>query len=148
MRQMPANYSTYTYRQFLISDSLFQTDDNALSDEELAEKKEALATEMAASTQGNEQAFIDAAYENAAESNKDSYADESYTLRSTIGSSIVEARATGSPTVPVRKATPLPLMWTAHGMSSTTSPATSTTGSCRTSARSPSPRPTPLTKTP
>ena len=88
----PANYSTYTYRQFLISDSLFQTDDNALSDEELAEKKEALATEMAASTQGNEQAFIDAAYENAAESNKDSYADESYTLRSTIGSSIVEAQ--------------------------------------------------------
>ena len=88
----PANYSTYTYRQFLISDSLFQTDDNALSDEELAEKKEALATEMAASTQGDEQAFIDAAYENAAESNKDSYADESYTLRSTIGSSIVEAQ--------------------------------------------------------
>ena len=63
-----------------------------LSDEELAEKKEALATEMAASTQGDEQAFIDAAYENAAESNKDSYADESYTLRSTIGSSIVEAQ--------------------------------------------------------
>ena len=88
----PANYSTYTYRQFLISDSLFQTDDNALSDEELAEKKEALATEMAASTQGDEQAFIDAAYENASESSKDSYADESYTLRSYTGSSIVEAQ--------------------------------------------------------
>ena len=88
----PANYNTYTYRQFLIGDSLFQTDDNALSEEELAEKKEALATEMAASTQGDEQAFIDAAYENAAESNKDSYADESYTLRSYTGSSIVETQ--------------------------------------------------------
>ena len=88
----PANYNTYTYRQFLIGDSLFQTDDNALSDEELAEKKEALATEMAASTQGDEQAFIDAAYENASESSKDSYADESYTLRSYTGSSIVEAQ--------------------------------------------------------
>ena len=87
-----ANYNTYTYRQFLIGDSHFQTDDNALSEEELTEKKEALATEMAASTQGDEQAFIDAAYENASESNKDSYADESYTLRSTIGSSIVEAQ--------------------------------------------------------
>ena len=90
----PANYNTYTYRQFLIGDSLFQTDDNALSEEELAEKKEALATEMAASTQGDEQAFIDAAYENASESSKDSYADESYTLRSYTGSSIVEAQRT------------------------------------------------------
>ena len=88
----PADYNTYTFRQFLIGDSLFQTDDNALSEEELAEKKEALATEMAASTQGDEQAFIDAAYENAAESNKDSYADESYTLRSYNGSSLVEAQ--------------------------------------------------------
>ena len=88
----PADYNTYTYRQFLIGDSLFQTDDNALSDEELAEKKEALATEMAASTQGDEQAFIDAAYENASESNKESYADESYTLRSYNGASLVEAQ--------------------------------------------------------
>ena len=144
----PANYNTYTYRQFLISDSLFQTDDNALSEEELAEKKEALATEMAASTQGDEQAFIDAAYENAAESNKDSLCRRA--TRSAPPSAPPSSRrsATGSPTVLVRKATPLPLMWTAHGMSSTTSPATSTTGSCRTSARSPSPRPTPLTKTP
>ena len=77
----PANYNTYTYRQFLISDSLFQTDDNALSDEELAEKKEALATEMAASTQGDEQAFIDQAYENCLESAKETYAEDSATLK-------------------------------------------------------------------
>ena len=90
----PANYNTYTYRQFLIGDSLFQTDDNALSDEELAEKKEALATEMAAAAQGDEQAFIDAAYENAAESNKDSYLDADATLRSYTGASIPEALRT------------------------------------------------------
>ena len=89
----PAEYNTYTYRQFLITDSLFQTDDGTeLTEDELAEKKEALAAEMAASTEGDEQAFIDAAYENASESNKDSYADESYTLRSYTGSSITDAQ--------------------------------------------------------
>ena len=100
----PNSYDAVTYRQFLVSDAMFQTDstdtedDDAeaeaetLSDEELTALKEELASKMAADTQGDEQAFIDAAYENAAESNKDSYADESYTLRSTIGSSIVEAQ--------------------------------------------------------
>ena len=89
----PANYNTYTYRQFLIGDSLFSSE-TELSDEEIAERKETMATEMAAAAQGDEQAFIDAAYENAAESNKDSYLDADATLRSYTGASIPEALRT------------------------------------------------------
>ena len=89
----PANYNTYTYRQFLIGDSLFSSE-TELSDEEIAERKETMATEMAAAAQGDEQAFIDAAYENAAESNKDNYLDADATLRSYTGASIPEALRT------------------------------------------------------
>ena len=86
----PATYDTFNYRQFLISDSLVNPDSEDLTDEELTERKEALASEMASATEGDEQAFIDAAYENAAESSKSSYEDETYTLRSNIGSGIVD----------------------------------------------------------
>ena len=87
----PASYDTFTYRQFLISDTLVQGDETDLTEEELTSRKEAMASEMASAAQGDEQAFIDAAYENASESQKSSYEDESYTLRSYTGSSVTEA---------------------------------------------------------
>ena len=92
-----------TYRQFLVSDSLFQTSTDSsdestadssdestadssdtteeLSEEELTALKEEMASTMAADTAHDEQAFINAAYENAQDSAKESYADESYTLK-------------------------------------------------------------------
>lgn len=88
----PAKYDTFTYRQFLIADTMFQTDDNSLTDDELTEKKEALASEMAAASYGDEQAFIDMAYENALDTVKESYADPDYTLRSYTGSGILESQ--------------------------------------------------------
>lgn len=88
----PAKYDTFTYRQFLVTDTLFQTDDNALSEEELTEKKEALASEMAAASYGDEQAFIDMAYENALDTVKESYEDPDYTLRSYTGSGLLESQ--------------------------------------------------------
>ena len=87
----PNSYDAVTYRQFLVSDSMFQTttdesDENAesaeeLSEEELTARKEEMASKMAADTENDEQAFINEAYENAQDSAKESYADESYTLR-------------------------------------------------------------------
>ena len=89
----PNDYDAVTYRQFLVSDAMFQTDstdtedDDAeaeaetLSDEELTALKEALASKMAAETQGDEQAFIDQAYENCLESAKETYAEDSATLK-------------------------------------------------------------------
>mgnify|MGYP004470001633 FL=1 len=89
----PNSYDTVTYRTFLVSDSLFQqssddtSDDSAeaaeteLTDEELTALKEEMASKMAADAKGDEDAFIADAYDNCQESAKDSYADESYTLR-------------------------------------------------------------------
>lgn len=89
----PNSYDAVTYRQFLVSDAMFQTDstdtedDDAeaeaetLSDEELTALKEELASKMAADTQGDEQAFIDQAYENCLESAKETYAEDSATLK-------------------------------------------------------------------
>ena len=89
----PNSYDAVTYRQFLVSDAMFQTDstdteDNdaeaeaeTLSDEELTALKEELASKMAADTQGDEQAFIDQAYENCLESAKETYAEDSATLK-------------------------------------------------------------------
>ena len=99
----PNSYDAVTYRQFLVSDSLFQTSTDSsdestadssdestadssdtteeLSEEELTALKEEMASTMAADTAHDEQAFINAAYENAQDSAKESYADESYTLK-------------------------------------------------------------------
>ena len=89
----PNSYDAVTYRQFLVSDAMFQTDstdtedDDAeaeaetLSDEELTALKEELASKMAADTQGDEQTFIDQAYENCLESAKETYAEDSATLK-------------------------------------------------------------------
>ena len=92
----PNSYDAVTYRQFLVSDSMFQTttdesdesDENAesaeeLSEEELTARKEEMASKMAADTENDEQAFINEAYENAQDSATESYADESYTPRAT-----------------------------------------------------------------
>ena len=87
----PNSYDAVTYRQFLVSDSLFQTSTDSsdestadssdtteeLSEEELTALKEEMASTMAADTAHDEQAFINAAYENAQDSAKESYADES-----------------------------------------------------------------------
>ena len=82
-----------TYRTFSVTDSMFQTasdtadgedtdaETEQLSDEELAALKEEMASKMAADAEGDEQAFIDAAYDNALESSKETYEDESATLR-------------------------------------------------------------------
>ena len=90
----PNDYDAVTFRQFLVSDSLFQTstdssdetDENAepteeLSEEELTALKEEMASKMAADSENDEQTFINEAYENALDSAKESYADESYTLK-------------------------------------------------------------------
>ena len=90
----PNSYDAVTYRQFLVSDSLFQTstdssdetDENAESTEELSEEeltalKEEMASKMAADSENDEQTFINEAYENALDSAKESYADENYTLK-------------------------------------------------------------------
>lgn len=83
------DYNTYTYRQFIVSDSLVTGDsETELSDEELSEQKQAIATVIADAGLYNEQGFIDAVYENASEDSKETYADESATLRSYLGSSI------------------------------------------------------------
>ncbi len=90
-------YDGVTYRTFSVTDSMFQTavdetgaeeaeadgaeDTEQLSDEELAALKEEMASKMAADAEGDEQAFIDAAYENAADASKETYEDESATLR-------------------------------------------------------------------
>ena len=90
----PNDYDAVTYRQFLVSDSMFQTstdssdetDENAESTEELSEEeltvlKEEMASKMAADSENDEQTFINEAYENAPDSAKESYADENYTLK-------------------------------------------------------------------
>ena len=91
----PNSYDAVTYRQFLVSDSMFQTTTDStdestdessdaaaeLSEEELTALKEEMASKMAADSEDDEQAFINEAYANALDTAKESYADESYTLR-------------------------------------------------------------------
>lgn len=112
-------YDTVTYRQFLVSDSLFEhehtedeteaeIEEEALSEEELTALKEEMASTMAAETSGDETAFINLAYENCLDSAKESYADESYTLKadqfySSLGTTVADwlfdaARAEGDTT--------------------------------------------------
>ena len=109
------DYDSINYRQFLVSDSMFQTSSEdvdageaELTEDELTAKKEEMASKMAEDAKGDEQAFIDAAYENCKESDKDTYADESATLRenafySSLDSGVAEwlfdsARAEGDTT--------------------------------------------------
>lgn len=87
----PNTYDTVTFRQFLVSDSLFETDSTdetdetaeteELSEEELTALKQDMASTMAAAVQGDETAFINLSYENCLASAKESYADESYTRK-------------------------------------------------------------------
>lgn len=88
----PDTYDSVSYRQFLVSDSLFQpetsddeseetTETEELSEDELTALKEDMASSMAAEASGDETAFINLAYENCLASAKESYADESYTLK-------------------------------------------------------------------
>ncbi len=112
------SYDTVTYRQFLVSDSLFEpvsTDENGNvdetetpSEEELTALKEEMASSMAEQASGDEAAFINLAYENCLASAKESYADESYTLKadqfySSLGATVADwlfdtARAEGDTT--------------------------------------------------
>ena len=59
-------------------------------DPEIAAKEESMASEMAASAKGDEQAFIDLAYQNATSDTKTSYEDDSYTLRSDVRNTACE----------------------------------------------------------
>lgn len=90
----PNEYDTIRYRLFSVTASLFedeQTDtdtestdeEKAAAEEALKQKEESLAREMAEASEGNESAFIAQALKNAAEDTKESYRDNSYTLRST-----------------------------------------------------------------
>lgn len=72
----PNSFDTVSYRLFTVSDSLFDEED----EEKLAELKKTAADEMYAAAQEGEDAFIEAAYDHAPESSKESYEDESYTL--------------------------------------------------------------------
>ena len=64
-----------------IHETAAEAEAETLSDEELTALKEELASKMAADTQGDEQAFIDQAYENCLESAKETYAEDSATLK-------------------------------------------------------------------
>ena len=82
----PNDYEAVTYRVFSVTDSMFTSGDEEeeVDEDALAAQEEAMASEMAESCKGDEQAFIDAAYENATEANKETYSDESATLRKQV----------------------------------------------------------------
>ena len=78
----PNKYDTVKYRLFTVNASLFdETDD----EEALKQQEEELAREMAESSQGDESAFLMAAVKNAPADAKESYQDQSYTLRTANG---------------------------------------------------------------
>jgi len=58
--------------------------DTSAADAEVAAKEEAMASSMAEAAKGDEQAFIDQAYQNASSDTKDSYKDDAYSLKSDI----------------------------------------------------------------
>ena len=76
----PDTYDTVDYRVFNVTDSLFDETD----EEKLAELKKTAADEMLAAAEKGDEAFISAAYEHASEDTKDSYTDDSYTLRTGV----------------------------------------------------------------
>ncbi len=84
----PNEYDTINYRLFSVTSSMFdETDEDAEGEDSedaeaaLKQKEEALAREIAEAAQNNEAAFIAQALKNAPEASKESYEDESYTLR-------------------------------------------------------------------
>lgn len=90
----PDAYDTVNYRLYVINDSFFPAEEDASEDEEsedeaaevdedaLKAQMEALAKQIAEQTQGDEAAFNLAALQNAPESTRENYQDDSYTLRS------------------------------------------------------------------
>ena len=78
----PSQYDTVNYRLFTITSSMFEETDD---EDALKQQQEQMASEMAAAAQNNEAAFIASALKNASESAKESYQDESYTLRTGNG---------------------------------------------------------------
>ena len=108
----PNDYDGVDFRVFPVTASLFETTDasadssasssassaaassssaassaassSSAVDPETAAKEESMASAMADDTKGDEQAFIDQAYQNAAEDAKTSYEDDSYTLKSDV----------------------------------------------------------------
>ena len=98
----PNAYDTVDYRVFAVTDALFDEED----EEKLAELKKTAADELLAAAEEGDEAFIQAAYDHASEDNKESYEDDSYTLRTDVGYSDSElstwlfdtARKTGDAT--------------------------------------------------
>ena len=79
----PNAYDTVDYRVFAVTDALFDEED----EEKLAELKKTAADELLAAAEEGDEAFIQAAYDHASEDNKESYEDDSYTLRTDVGHS-------------------------------------------------------------
>lgn len=78
---------TVTYRAFAVAAATAEEDDTDFdADAALADAK-SIADSMASQSQGNEQAFIDLALENAPESNKEYYEDSDATLAKNVTSS-------------------------------------------------------------
>ncbi len=98
----PNAYDTVDYRVFAVTDALFDEED----EEKLAELKKTAADELLAAAEEGDEAFIQAAYDHASEDDKESYEDDSYTLRTDVGYSDSElstwlfdtARKTGDAT--------------------------------------------------
>ena len=76
----PNKYDTVDYRVFAVTDGLFDEEDET----KLAELKKTAADEMLAAAEEGDEAFIQAAYDHAAEDSKESYEDDSYTLRTDV----------------------------------------------------------------
>ena len=76
----PNEYDTVDYRVFAVTDGLFDEED----EDKLAELKKTAADEMLAAAEEGDEAFIQAAYDHAAEDNKESYEDDSYTMRTDV----------------------------------------------------------------
>ena len=104
---------------FNVTDSLFDETD----EEKLAELKKTAADEMLAAAEKGDEAFISAAYEHASEDTKDSYTDDSYTLRTGGASQRVRSSPTGSLTPAARPATLPALSLTARTTLQSSSPA-------------------------
>ena len=79
----PNAYDGVDYRVFTVTDSLFDEEDET----KLAELKKTAADEMLAAAEEGDEAFIQAAYDHATEDTKESYEDDSYTLRTDVSHS-------------------------------------------------------------
>lgn len=77
----PDSYDTVTYRLYPITDSTFGDVEDV---KDLEGMKQTMASEMADQSSGDEAAFIRLAEENAPESTKETYVDESATLHANV----------------------------------------------------------------